>query len=71
MLVQRLERAHVSDADFIALVARAEYEAQKDFLRMLKESGARPHGADAPAGPEEGPASWTPESGPESRMPER
>ena len=69
--IESLERAHVSDADFIALVARAEYETQKDFLRMLKESGARPHGADAPAGPEEGPASWTPESGPESRMPER
>ncbi len=29
---------------------------------MLKESGARPLGTDAPAGAEEGSASWTPES---------
>ena len=48
--VESLERAHVNDADLIALVARAELETQKDFLRMLRQCGAEPHEAPAQAG---------------------
>ena len=40
----------IFNADLIALVARAELETQKDFLRMLRQCGAEPHEAPAQAG---------------------
>ena len=36
--VQSLEKAHNNDDDFVNMIIRAEYETEKDFLRMINDN---------------------------------